>query len=93
MTEDRPESGQEKPDARVTDEDVERASDAGYWIGRPEEEPDMRAALASAYRPGGLVARAVAAELDRIANEAFADDPGALGMLLWTAQEWREGNQ
>lgn len=75
---------------QVTDEDVERASDAGYWIGRPEEEPDMRAALATAYRPGGIVGRAVADELERIAN---GTNLPLRPDLLRLAAEWREGRR
>ena len=67
MTDARPEP--RKPDPRITEEDVEAAGEAGYRIrGEPA---DMRVALEAALRPAGLVARAIATELERIAHAAF----------------------
>lgn len=90
---------------QITDQDVR---DIAEWLhplwfdsehGRSQTYGQLEQAVRGALESRGpamhdrWVRAAVAAELDRIANEAFADDPGALGMLLWTAQEWREGNQ
>jgi len=83
-------------DGRITEEDVEAPSDAGYRIGGTTEDPDMRAALVTALRPGGLVARAIAAELDRIARDhadgVSLDHFGAT-LLRGLAASWREGRR
>lgn len=59
-----------------------------------EQGDTAYAALESAYRPGGIVDRAVAAELDRLAQDAANTgtnpDPG---FLLWLANERREGRR
>jgi hypothetical protein len=79
-----------EPEPRVTAEDVRAAVDAGH-NGQIATSRDYYAAvLHSTLRPGGLVARAIADELERLANEAFADDPGALGLLLTMATDWRD---
>lgn len=85
-----------QPDPRVTDEDVAAAIDACHTDGDTQivtGRDYYQAVLRSTLRPGGLVARAIADELDRVANEVFLYDPGALGVLLHLAQEWREGSR
>jgi hypothetical protein len=57
-----------RTDPRITDDDVQAASEAGYRIGGTVEDPDMRAALGTVFRPGGVVGRAVAGELDQLAT-------------------------
>jgi len=72
------------PTPSITDEDVQAALEATNQaalcdLGRrhggvsARAEVVMRAGLASAFRPGGVVARAVADELDRLTATARAD--------------------
>lgn len=86
-------------DPRITDEDEiaawTAAADA-YQRHVPDGDPDAlesaghAAALGSTLRPGGLVARAVADELDRIANQTHLP---LRPDLLRLAAEWREGKR
>lgn len=86
---------------RTTDEDVRAAVES---VDNYNHAPNvgqvhlyatqLRFALESAYRPGGIVDRAVAAELDQLAQDAANTgtnpDPG---FLLWLANERREGRR
>lgn len=91
---------------RITDEDVrvvaeqmlrryESEYSAGHltWL---DFAVDARADLETAFRPGGLVARAIAAELERIAHD-HADgiqlDHFGAALLRGLAASWREGRR
>ena len=109
----------QRPGPQITDEDVQAAVEAARVAGpraidRVDDdgrvsapvEPVFAAVLASALRPGGLVARAVADELDRLAarypGDVFLDDgtsrdaiSGTALRTVLTAQArlWREGKK
>lgn len=83
----------------VTDEDEQAAWELAQAAYRTEpnstdslrlEAVGLRAALESARRPGGLTARAVAAELERLANGTHLP---LRSDLLRLAAEWREGRR
>jgi hypothetical protein len=91
-------------DLRITDEDIAAVAEATERPGAITEATAQRfgprslqaVALATAYRPGGLVARAIAAELDRIARDhadgVSLDHFGAT-LLRGLAASWREGRR
>lgn len=90
-----------KPDLRVTDEDVDSAIGAysivGLRWGAGRVSHDcMRAALETALEPTGLVGRAIAAELERIAHDhadGVALDHFGAALLRGLADAWREGRR
>ncbi len=77
----------------VTDEDTRAAREAAHHLvqgsaGRPGRPVDdyYRVALESAFRPGGLVARAVIAALDEATARVIADcSHGDIRMGEWPA--------
>lgn len=79
---------------RVTDEDVDQASRAAEGLVSRSVGDYYRLVLETAFRPGGVVDRAVAAELDQLAQDAANSGmaPGP-GFLLWLANERREGRR
>lgn len=91
----------ERPDPDITDGDI--AAAAGRAVDRIGDDqgttPRMmlvvQASLASAYRPGGIVARAIADELERMADVLDkALDPYASRLeLRCAAANWREGKR
>lgn len=91
----------EQPDQRITNDDVDAAQAARY-SARQSLETELRAELATTYRPGGIVARAVADELDRLADwheDEFPDEYGngpamlSVEQLRDAAAEWRDGTR
>lgn len=87
-----------KPDPRVTDEDVDFAIGAYSIVtmnGGPRRDR-MRAALETALEPTGLVGRAIAVELERIAHDhadGVALDHFGAALLRGLADAWREGRR
>lgn len=80
---------------QITDPDVDEACVAATpKFGEGLPVAGMRAALESTLRPGGLVARAIADELERIAVvRSIVQDGDGASYLRRTAAEWREGRR
>lgn len=79
----------QRPDPRITNDDVQAARTAVAPMVSRDVGDYYRGVLASAFRPGGLVARAIADELDAIVMEHGV----APFLLRRLAAEWREGRR